>query len=92
MEEDFLGKGLYGELSEQRLAEQARERKELLAALGGSSGEARSAVQYKLNDLNKEIRRTIDESDLGKLFASVNVPDQVIEAWTGREYPYFLYA
>lgn len=87
--DSYLGRSLFGAEAEQKLAPMANRRKLLLEALKANGGS--SEVKYELNALNKEIRKTIDESEIPTLIRIADTPESVVNAWSARVYPFFAF-
>jgi hypothetical protein len=90
--QNFVGKGLFSQAEDQLLAEAGGERDGLLALLKqATEGQERSAIAYKLNDLNRRLRDTIHQTQLYQRLQDPACSEAVLRQWRYREFPFFLF-
>ena len=90
--ERYIDSGLFEKAEGESLRELIAPRSEFLRALQDSkTPEERSAAAHRLNSLNKQIKAFIDTSSVAQKLSAAKEAPAVIETWTCRTYPFFLF-
>ena len=91
--EKFLGQGLFSSEEEQGLLFRISERRELLGVLHAASSDAeRSVAAKQLNELNKGVKATLEQSSLYRRVHNHGVDERSLQLWSYREFPYFFWS
>lgn len=90
--ERYLGRGIFNASEEHRLnellANRIKLREELAAA---DSVERRSGVAHELNQANREVREIVNSSALRADIDGLKRNERLLEQWSNREFPCFLF-
>ena len=88
----YLGKGIFTAQEECRLREVLAKRARLREQLGtAASPEEKSTVAHALNQMNTEVREVVQGSILQSDVAELPRNQKLLEGWSYREFPYFLF-